>query len=82
MIATHPGEWVTQGACVPGGEHTSDGVTPARARQLCAPCPVRIECGKYALETEQPFWIWGGMTPRERTRLKNLMKQNNQQTGD
>ena len=36
------------------------------ARAVCAVCPVRIQCGEYAIAEVIDHGIWGGMTPRER----------------
>ena len=44
-------------------------VLTARARAICTGCPVRGECLEYALVTDQPWGIWGGMTEDERARL-------------
>jgi WhiB family redox-sensing transcriptional regulator len=41
-----------------------------RPKRVCARCDVRAECLEYALDTSQAFGIWGGMTERERYRLK------------
>lgn len=35
-------------------------------RAICAGCPVREECLAYAIETQEPYGMWGGLTPRER----------------
>ena len=40
------------------------------AKQICARCPVRVECLDYALRVNEPFGIWGGLSERERRRLK------------
>jgi WhiB family redox-sensing transcriptional regulator len=40
------------------------------AKRVCRRCPVRAECLEYALETDQRFGIWGGMSERERRRIK------------
>jgi WhiB family redox-sensing transcriptional regulator len=40
-----------------------------RAKRICAPCPVRLECLRYALETREPHGIWGGLTVTERRDL-------------
>lgn len=36
------------------------------AKSVCAQCPVRVECGDFALRSQQRFGIWGGMTEHER----------------
>jgi WhiB family redox-sensing transcriptional regulator len=38
-----------------------------RAKAVCNDdCPVRAACLAYAVETEQPWGVWGGKTPDER----------------
>jgi WhiB family transcriptional regulator, redox-sensing transcriptional regulator len=41
-------------------------------RALCAQtdCEVRAECLEYALENDERFGIWGGLSERERRRIK------------
>jgi WhiB family transcriptional regulator, redox-sensing transcriptional regulator len=46
------------------------GGSTREAKRVCRSCEVRAECLEYALETEQRFGIWGGMSERERRRLK------------
>lgn len=36
------------------------------AKQICAACPVRRQCLRYALESGERYGIWGGMTEEER----------------
>lgn len=38
----------------------------ARAKAVCAECPVRDRCLDYAIETEQAHGVWGGTTVDER----------------
>lgn len=40
------------------------------AKAVCSSCPVNFECLTYAVDTNQPDGIWGGMTLRERRRLR------------
>jgi WhiB family transcriptional regulator, redox-sensing transcriptional regulator len=40
------------------------------AKNICAQCEVRDECLGDALENDERFGIWGGMSERERRRLK------------
>jgi hypothetical protein len=40
------------------------------AKQVCAPCPVRVECLEYALDGGEAFGIWGGTSERERRRIR------------
>lgn len=38
------------------------------AAELCAACPVLIECRAYAVAAREPECLWGGLGPRERRR--------------
>ena len=40
------------------------------AKSICRVCTVKKECLNYALETRQVGGIWGGLTPKERKRLR------------
>jgi WhiB family redox-sensing transcriptional regulator len=40
----------------------------ARAKRICAACPVRRECLEFALAHDQMYGIWGGTTPDDRRR--------------
>jgi WhiB family redox-sensing transcriptional regulator len=41
------------------------------AKSICAVCPVVDECLKTALENDDDFGIWGGLTPNERYAVKH-----------
>jgi WhiB family redox-sensing transcriptional regulator len=47
--------------------HRGDSADLARA--VCRGCPVASECLSYAIDTDQRFGIWGGLTPAQRRRL-------------
>jgi WhiB family redox-sensing transcriptional regulator len=38
----------------------------ARAKAVCAGCPVRRQCLQFALATHQMHGVWGGTTEEER----------------
>ena len=46
------------------------GGSTREAKAICASCEVRAECLEYALENDERFGIWGGMSERERRRYK------------
>jgi WhiB family transcriptional regulator, redox-sensing transcriptional regulator len=48
------------------------GGSTREAKRVCASCEVRVECLEYALANDERFGIWGGMSERERRRLKKL----------
>ncbi|WP_431802322.1 WhiB family transcriptional regulator [Microbacterium sp. bgisy203] len=40
------------------------------AKRICTTCDVRTECLEYALQNDERFGIWGGLSERERRKLK------------
>lgn len=40
------------------------------AKKICAACEVRAQCLEYALENDERFGIWGGLSERERRKLR------------
>lgn len=40
------------------------------AKRICTTCDVRGECLEYALSNDERFGIWGGLSERERRKLK------------
>lgn len=47
-----------------------DPAAVSRAKSVCASCPVSDDCLAFAIETNQPDGIWGGMTAKERAGLR------------
>jgi WhiB family transcriptional regulator, redox-sensing transcriptional regulator len=41
----------------------------ARAKAICARCPVRVDCLDYALRIKEPHGVWGGLNEQERRAL-------------
>lgn len=50
------------------GEPTKD------AKAVCQLCPVRSECLQYALQNDERFGIWGGMSEQERHQIQPLRR--------
>lgn len=40
------------------------------AKRICESCQVKGECLEYALENDERFGIWGGLSERERRKLR------------
>ncbi|MEW2290831.1 WhiB family transcriptional regulator [Streptomyces sp. NPDC047841] len=38
----------------------------ARARRICESCPVRQDCARMALETQDRYGVWGGLSEGDR----------------
>jgi WhiB family redox-sensing transcriptional regulator len=46
------------------------GGSTREAKRVCLSCDVRGECLEYALMHDERFGIWGGLSERERRKLK------------
>jgi WhiB family transcriptional regulator, redox-sensing transcriptional regulator len=40
------------------------------AKRICTGCEVRAECLEYALANDERFGVWGGLSERERHRMR------------
>lgn len=66
-------QWQERALCAqtdPEAFFPEKGGSTREAKQICAGCEVRTECLEYALEHDERFGIWGGLSERERRRLK------------
>lgn len=48
------------------------GGSTREAKAVCRACDVRAECLEYALANDERFGIWGGLSERERRRLRRM----------
>lgn len=46
------------------------GGSTREAKRVCLTCDVRGDCLEYALQNDERFGIWGGLSERERRKLK------------
>ena len=46
------------------------GASTRKAKAICRACTVQDECLEYAVEQSEKFGIWGGLSERERRRIK------------
>ena len=46
------------------------GASTREAKDVCRGCVVRQDCLEYALANGEKFGIWGGMSERERRRIR------------
>lgn len=46
------------------------GASTREAKAVCRGCEVRVECLEYALAHSEKFGIWGGLSERERRRVR------------
>lgn len=42
----------------------------ATAKRICAGCPVVDDCLRHALDVQEPYGVWGGLTTPERDAIR------------
>ncbi len=65
--------WQEQALCAqtdPEAFFPEKGGSTREAKRVCLSCEVRPDCLEYALAQDERFGIWGGLSERERRRLK------------
>ena len=65
--------WQTDALCAqtdPEAFFPEKGGSTREAKRVCESCTVRTECLEYALQQDERFGIWGGLSERERRKLK------------
>ena len=65
--------WQEEALCAqtdPEAFFPEKGGSTREAKRICVGCDVKAECLEYALSSDERFGIWGGLSERERRRLK------------
>ena len=66
-------QWQDRALCAqtdPEAFFPEKGGSTREAKKICVGCEVRGECLEYALENDERFGIWGGLSERERRKLR------------
>jgi WhiB family redox-sensing transcriptional regulator len=66
-------QWQDRALCAqtdPEAFFPEKGGSTREAKKICLGCEVRVECLEFALAHDERFGIWGGLSERERRRLK------------
>lgn len=69
----NPLAWQADALCAqtdPEAFFPEKGGSTRDAKQICQSCEVRAQCLEYALERDERFGIWGGLSERERRKLR------------
>ena len=69
--------WQTDALCAqtdPEAFFPEKGGSTRDAKRVCEACPVQTECLDYAMSKDEKFGIWGGLSERERRRLRRLAR--------
>ncbi len=72
LLGTAP-EWQERALCAqtdPDAFFPDKGGSTREAKRICARCEVKADCLDYALGHDERFGIWGGLSERERRKLK------------
>jgi WhiB family redox-sensing transcriptional regulator len=70
---TDPLAWQADAVCAqtdPEAFFPEKGGSTRDAKRICAGCDVKAQCLEYALANDERFGIWGGLSERERRKLK------------
>jgi WhiB family redox-sensing transcriptional regulator len=68
-----PLAWQSDALCAqtdPEAFFPEKGGSTRDAKKICASCEVRAQCLEYALANDERFGIWGGLSERERRKLR------------
>lgn len=66
-------DWAEKARCPetdPEAFFPEKGGSTKEAKKVCQRCPVTKECLQYALDNDERFGVWGGLSERERRRLQ------------
>ena len=69
----NPLAWQSDSLCAqtdPEAFFPEKGGSTRDAKRICASCEVRSQCLEYALANDERFGIWGGLSERERRKLR------------
>ena len=75
LLEIEEASWQEQALCAqtdPEAFFPEKGGSTREAKRVCGSCDVRVDCLEYALANDERFGIWGGLSERERRRLKKL----------
>lgn len=73
MFESIEDQWQERALCAqtdPEAFFPEKGGSTREAKRICLGCEVTDECLEYALANDERFGIWGGLSERERRRLK------------
>ncbi|TDC48851.1 WhiB family transcriptional regulator [Micromonospora sp. KC207] len=73
LVLNRPPEWQEQALCSqtdPEAFFPEKGGSTREAKRICSRCEVKTECLEWALEIDERFGVLGGLSERERRRVK------------
>lgn len=76
-------DWHDQANCLgvdPDLFFPERGASTREAKEVCRGCVVRLDCLEFALQNGEKFGIWGGLSERERRRIRRQRVQEAQES--
>lgn len=73
LVEDNPLAWQVDSLCAqtdPEAFFPEKGGSTRDAKRICAECTVSTECLEYALQNDERFGIWGGLSERERRKFR------------
>ena len=73
VMAPQPDDWRESALCAevdPEAFFPEKGGSARAAKDICRRCLVRAECLRFAIAHDERFGVWGGLSDRERRRLR------------
>lgn len=78
LLTADEDDWQAMALCAqtdPEAFFPEKGGSTREAKKVCQSCEVRAECLQAALDRDERFGIWGGLSERERRRIKDRAGQ-------
>ena len=72
-VEDNPLAWQADSLCAqtdPEAFFPEKGGSTRDAKRICTSCEVKAQCLDYALQNDERFGIWGGLSERERRKLR------------
>ncbi len=78
LAAADPNQWQHLGRCretdpdmfYPEGSGGGGPLHSKDAKRICKACPVMMQCRQWALDTDEEYGIWGGLSEAERKKIR------------
>jgi WhiB family redox-sensing transcriptional regulator len=70
-------DWQQEALCAQTGADfffPEPGSSVREAKRICGMCPIRSVCLEYALDNDERFGVWGGLSEKERLELRRSSK--------
>ena len=70
--------WQEEALCAQTGADfffPEPGSSVREAKRICGLCPIRSACLDYALDHDERFGVWGGLSEKERLEIRRTARQ-------